>query len=554
MNVRPYAARNARAQLATLSPAILIALAGLWTVVVATASVGVITVAQLGLVVIGTPTALAIWLVLSRRPVPPVVRTIALWTAVVAAGILSARIITFIPSAALLVPAIAVAGVVATRFPVACVVAVFFLAGTYNVLLAYLDISPHNIADLVLAGLWAGGLAVYAFKRVDRPRVIWAGVLAAAGYCVLTALSALVADNQQQAITSLRTTVWHMMAFLLVAYAPWPEGSRMRIARGFVLVAVLVGAYTVLRMVIGPGRAELELARLGSDASAGKEAGAINTVGDQTRAFGPFQTRHELGAWVAMTIPFCAALALAFTGRWRILAIVAIALSAIGLFGADLRIGLAATVVGVAAVLALHGTARAFPGLRLGATLAALAVGLAVGTGALLVTTGGDSARIQRYAVILEPSSDQSFAARTWKWDRALATIREHPFGSGVGSANPVTLGSSPYITNIDVYIDNTYLMVAFEQGMAVLVLFAAALLMLLTGMARYTRNAPTREHAALAIGGTGVLCAFLVLLYTGPYTVWLPGLVAWMLVGLGVAPTCMRAIDRGRQAPIELP
>jgi hypothetical protein len=473
--------------------------------------------------VVSVPLALAAVLVFGRAPPSLPLRLAAAWSGIVAGGVILGLMIDRQPLLALALPAALASAFLLRRYPAAGVVALFALTGSWGTLTAYTELKVGAIVDLILAGLWFGVIWTYLLKGRKRPLRVWPGVAAAALYLVVTALQIFTAGGIWGGVSSFRTSAWYMTAFLLIGYAGWQPKTYKRIAYGVVAVAALVGAYATLRWVIGPTPTERSLAL----------QQPVNFVDGELRLFGSFWSGHQLGAWCSVALPFCLACALAFRGRWRAIAVGACLVLTIGLLGSEARTAMVAVVFGLATAFVLYQSARAFRGLHLGATAAALIAAVAVGLVVFSWTAGTSERDTERYTVVLTPSRDPAFRERLLRWRDAFEEIDRHPFGAGLGTASPKS-------------VDNSYLHIALDQGLLIMALFIAAMLLLLVGLARLAILTLDRHKAGLSIGACGALAAYLVLLTSGGYIEGLIAIAAWVIVGLGVAQFAWLERDGG--------
>jgi O-antigen ligase len=151
------------------------------------------------------------------------------------------------------------------------------------------------------------------------------------------------------------------------------------------------------------------------------------------------------------------------------------------------------------------------------------------------VTLGGGEETGRRYGAILSPGGDASVEGRLTKWRSAVDDVDSQPFGHGAGTAGrtQVRFGRFQTIGGLD--IDNSYLKVAYEQGLVVLLLWVAGALLLLVALAMRATSAADPARAALGIGACATLVSMLVLFFIGDYIEGLPALAGWILVGLGL-------------------
>lgn len=488
-----------------------------------------LTIPRLLLIVFAVPVALLGVVLFQRGEVDPVVRLAASWSALLMAALVGGIFVDAAPTVAFVIPVVAVSAVVCARHPAGAVITAFFLTGSFGTVEAFTPVPVGETVDLVLGGLWGGVLWGYLLGRRDKPTWVWPGIALTVVYITLTAITVVWADSLFGGLFGFRASAWYLAAGLLVAYARWDAPTHKRMATGFVGVAALVGGYATFRWIVGPAGAEEELAL--------SVAPQYQLVDGELRLFGSFPGGKNLSAWTAVAIPFCVAFALTFTGRWRFVAAAAAGLCAIGLLGSDARAGFVAAIVGLALVLLLYQASRGVPGLHLGVTAAAVVGILGVGVALFSQTAGEDDNSLRRYAVLVEdPVSDPSFQARLFKWNTALEDIDEHPFGHGIGTSGIAEERYGRFDTIASSNLDNSYLKIAYEQGIFVLGLFAVAMLALLAGLVRRTLFTTDRQRAGLGIAGSGALGSMAVLMFSGMYIEGLTALTAWLLVGLGVA------------------
>ena len=121
------------------------------------------------------------------------------------------------------------------------------------------------------------------------------------------------------------------------------------------------------------------------------------------------------------------------------------------------------------------------------------------------------------------------------RWEDAWPLATENALGQGLGTVGAVAL-SGPFVPETATNLDSSYLKIAIEQGIAMMVLFAGTLLFL--GLTLAKRAVGTRDptRAALAIGAVGSLTGIMVMFYAGFFVENLEVLMAWFLLGLGVA------------------
>lgn len=440
----------------------------------------------------------------------------------------------------LAIPAAVGAAAVSARRPAAVALTVFFLSGLVGTVTAFTPLPVSGFVDLLLLGLWLGVVATYLTGRAERRAWLWPALIAPGLYLGITAFEVLLTHPISLGIQAFRAAAWYMAGFVLVALAPWKEGTHMRIARGAALIGVLVGAYCTYRWIAGASAKET---------LAAKQAQPGVPTELQLRFFGSFLSANQLAGWAATMIPFCLAMCICWRGRWRLTAAAAIPLLAIPLLASTVRTGALAAAAGVLVVLLLSlaiGRARG----RLAATLVAVLATAVIGAAAYDLTVAGSGKQSTRFANILSPGNDTAYSLRQERWSQAWDDIQQHPWGHGLGTSGGAA-AHNPNGPVITPYIDSSYLVVGLQQGLMIMLLYAFALVSLLAALARRASLIPDMGRTFLAIGACGTLIALIVLFYAGTYAegAYIAG--AWLIVGLGVAQVTVRS---ARPAPRPLP
>ena len=520
--------RRVPVRLSTRSATVLALMTG-WTVVVVAGFLGEVPArAALPVLLLGLalPPALVARILFWRTPPDPAVRWAAGWSAIVVGAFLLGPPLSASPVTALAVPGVLVLGAVCARFPAAAVSATVLISGSYGSLLAFTGLSGGQLIDGLLVGLWLSTIWIYLLRGRDRPVWVWPGIVGVTFYIALSAFEIVTASSIANGFYAFRGVAWHMLPFLLVGYAWWRPGTRALIAKAVLAIACLVGLYACFRYVVGPAAEEVVVSR--SDRT--------NRLEGKLRLIGSFPSGKALAAWCAILVPFAVAQALAMRDtRWRLVAVLAASACSFALLGTSVRTGVIGVVTGVALVILLFQASRAFPGPQLGITVTAILATLVVGAGVFAFTAGKSESSTDRYTVILTPSQDPAFQSRLVRWRTVLAEIDRHPFGLGLGTSGRVQRERGRF-ANISSYdVDNSYLQIAYEQGLAVMVLFIVATLSLLVGLARRAIATANRQAAGIAIGACGALWSYLTVLPTGSYLEGLGTLAVWTIVGLGI-------------------
>jgi hypothetical protein len=437
----------------------------------------------------------------------------------------------------LALPALVISAAVFGRRPVLGVTLAFVMSGFYGSLIAFWQFPEEKTVQLVMGGL-ALALIWQAFV-IGREHSIrmTLGLAFPLIYGYISIVQLMLDTGNPAAGRGFMTSVWFMTPVAVIALAGWPRHVLERIAKGILVVTALVGAYAVYRWLTDISLTEYK--SYGGD--------QYNYVGGKLRLLGSFPTGQDLGGWTAAVVPFALAMAFAFKGRWRSLALAAAILSLIGMAGSQVRIAVVAVALGTLVVVLLHETSGGFAGLRLGSTATALVAMVAIGVAAFQITGGTTDKVSHSYTSLLRPfdRSDPSVSARIYKWDQAVRDLRGHPFGYGLGTANKQSTGFLQSFESIGQYdVDNGYLVVALEQGLAVMVIFVLALLLLMTDLIRKSVALTDAVPAAVAIGAAGTLVSFLVIEWAVAFQDGPRALAIWIIVGLGLAQFTTARVD----------
>jgi hypothetical protein len=498
-----------------------------WGAFLAEEKTGAIVVANASAITLGAPAAILLGLALLRRPLPRQVVWAAAGIATLSLALYLAEQVVPRPLLVLAMPASVAAGVACRGRPELAVLALFAVASTFGAIDAFTPIPPSKLADLLLAGLWLG----VAWRRVvggERFELrLLPGVVLLLAFAVITLAQVVAAPSLSFGIHTFISTGLYLLTVVLVGASDLDAERLAVIAKGIVAIALLVAAYAVLRDIIGPAAQERAIAA----------RQPFNFKDGKLLLFGSFESRHQLGLWCALVVPFCAGMAAVLPGRWRLAALAVIPLCAVAFIDSESRAALVAAIAGLAVVLALHSMGRAFPGPRLGAVVAA-AVVLVGGGGAAIVLSGGNSnATTKKFTVVLHPNDDAAFRARQAKWDEALHEIRKQPMGHGLGTANQLQQQQGRFVSIGSFSIDNSYLRVGYEQGIVPALLYIAGLVALALALIRRAVVTPDPARAGPALAAAGAIVSYIVVLYPSNAFDGYTALAAWLLVGVGLAP-----------------
>lgn len=463
---------------------------------------------------------------LRRAPSGSLLRFAAGWTALVGAACVAALEVSIHPRLATGAPLVLVVAVVANRRPVLVVGLLAVVAGAYGTITAYAGISPRTLVDVLLLGLIlaVGWSHVFARRRPDAV-VPDLGVVLLGAYCAATFLAVVLSAAPAVAIQSFRTTAWPIALCLVLAMGRFGLETRRRMASVALIVAGVAGAYAAYRFFAGPSAKELALALA---------PGNPNVIDGRLRTVGSFPTRGELSGFCAALLPFCVAFTLHGTVARRCIAFAASAATGFGVFAGDSRAGALAAAAGILVTLAAFASARAFPGPRLGTTAVAFALVAVLGVGGFSLALGDKPGTTTRYTRFYS-TDDVSFVQRRYRYDSLIGDVNRHPLGEGLGHAAPA--GSTTGGFNVDVFsVDNSLLKIALEQGLLVMVIFAAGVLCVGGRLVRGLVRSADAEHAIVGVGAIGTLAAFCVLLPLGLYVQTVLVLAVWLVIGLGLA------------------
>jgi hypothetical protein len=528
---------------------------GCWAALMVAWFLDVITLPLSGgiidVLLVAPPLVLAATWALSSRPATAMLRYATGLSALLGAILLLTPPVIADQTLALGLPGLLIATWVVWKRPAFGTLVVLAITGTFGSLSAYLTFPYYRTMTLTLVALLGAAVIRLLIARRRGTLELPLSVIAILGYLLISLAQLVLAGDRQTALHGFELAPWAMCAMLAVAYSQWSRETHERILRGLLLIAVGVGGYAVLRLVIGPSTVERELAESGGALA------AYNFADGHLKLLGSFPNGADLAHWTGLMLPFCTSAALGLRGRARRLAIVAVPVLAVALLGAQNRASGLAALVAALLVVVLHIGARAFVGLRLEYALIAVLTLLIVGGGAY-VAAGGASSQANSghsYASLLAgPSQDASLAGHEYKWNQAFRDLAGHPFGYGLGTANPgfnppsvapVPPSSINQITNF--VVDNGYLKVALEQGFAIMVLFVLGLVLLAGTFVRGGLRLRDPMRATIVIGSLGVLVSLLLMEMGAAAADGIPAIAGWIVMGLGLAQCVQRSAPTGQ-------
>ena len=429
---------------------------------------------------------------------------------------------------------IALSAVICRRYTVQSIFVLALLSGSYGTAAATFKVGVGPLIHLILAGLWAGIIWRVVTKRRTRALRAWPAMILVGVYMAVTLLEITTAESFYIGIRSISVSQWYMLVFLVVAYTSLTSAELLKLGRLFVAVATAVGGYATMRHFTGPSAAE--------SAYAFATGGNYNTLDGHTLSlFGSFGGRHDLAVWTSCAVPLCIGCALGWRDRWRYIAMLGAAFCVFDLIDTDVRAAIPAVLAGIVVTFALYALTPAFGRQRLGVAVISVSAVAAVGV-ALFLALGVNSNG--HYTGLLHPTQDSSFSERTYKWSGAIRDITHHPAGMGLGSAGRVHIQYGRFFLTSNETIENSYLVIAYQEGFIVMSLFVLMLLAVLGTLAARTITTRSQAKATLAIGPVGALVSFMVMMMNGPYVEGIPALWIWLILGLGVAQFAFRDPD----------
>jgi hypothetical protein len=456
-------------------------------------------------------------------------RLATVWTTVGMLALFGGLLIAQGPIFGELIPILVVGVLLCQRFPTATVLVMCLFTAANGSIRAFLKFSIGPPTDLLIFGMTAA-LIWRLITRERRASVgLWPGIGVLSAFLIIRAVDMTRAESLVVGLKAYRVAEWYFIAFLAIVFAGWSRETYIRIGKWMVALAAVIGCYAVARKFVGPSGSESRVAiAVGGD---------YNTVdGGGLRLFGSFEGGHPLAVWCATSLPLCFAAALVWRDRWLPVALVAIGALTFAMLATKVRAAIPASVVGISVTFILYLVNSAFPsGTRLSRGIIGFA-GMVVASAALFVASGGTSGdSFQRYSAILHPGNDNSFSEHRFKWAQVLSDVSSHPTGFGLGSAGRVHDVGGRFVNISNISIDNSYLLLAYEGGLAIMALFAVALLLILAQLAWRGARARGPDTAMMAIGAAGGLTAFMILMIGNNYLESFQALWAWTLVAVAI-------------------
>lgn len=465
------------------------------------------------------------------------------------AAVASARVVASQPEAALAAPVVLALAVVAGRAPSVAGIGLVITAGVSGSFFAYTDINPQLLVDGLLAGLWSAvAWRLFAGGESVGRRAVWPAVAVTALFLVISLAEVATASSLGDGLRSFRGQQWLMTVLLLPSLLGWGTGTGKAVLRGTVVVGAAVAGYACFRYAIGsPTPEELSAAVQANRAYAGARSVNIPVIGT-------FGSEKTLGLWAAVLIPVAAALVLTERRWWRGIGAATVLLSAVALFGSETRTALVGGIFGLLVVVALAAIAASQPGARLGRSAVAVGVSVALLIGGFAVAARYAPQTADRFTELRGATSVESYEVRRERWRQVLGQVEKDPFGGGLATSSIV---AKVRATGSSVNIDSSYVKIAAEQGVVVVIFISGLLWLLITFVVRVSRQTDAAAGQA-GIAAGGALAAMGVLMYATIAAEQLPSLVVWLVCGVAIAelsrvndaPDFVESADRPLQAP----
>jgi hypothetical protein len=334
--------------------------------------------------------------------------------------------------------------------------------------------------------------------------------------------------------TGLVTPVFVAIAAASAVHPRRPNSTGERnLVFGAILGVVVLNSFWAARQALfGLTPQETRAAELGESTYA---------VGDQIRLMGTFATNQDFGLFTACLAPALLVIGLNAV-RYRRLMLLASALVYIVVLLSLTRTALLASVVVGIFVLFVWGR-----GPVIGRVARVAAVSGAILVLGVAVLSQIQNARIQdslaRAGTLFELSGDTSFVARlSTTLPRGLAAFNANPWGSGAGSAGPVSSAFPNQATFGKLTTDNGYLLIAIQTGVFGLLAFVAMLVTLAVWLGR--------QSGRYSRAGSAAVIALLVAMFLAGYWGLLaPISIVAAMVGIGIADAArgraLRALAR---------
>jgi O-Antigen ligase len=459
------------------------------------------------------------------------------WTLLTVAllAFFSAAATLFWPTFGLVLAALAVVFALALRAPsyaFVFVVLLFGFEGSIKIRF-WLEGTPFSSGGSAVGAFLidvAFLVAVAASLRTERRRELahlwraidrWtrAGLALLAAWLVLSVIQIPLSTSVATGLHGFRLTQLYVLAVLPGATLLAARARRDWVLRALLGALTIVAAYAAVRTVVGPAASERSFALSHPVASVAAD-NVIRNIGSFSGATGLVSfmiPAAVLGFLLGLLRP-----------RYRLLSWGLFALAVIALLGTYIRAGILAVGFGIviSIVLVYWRGGRSLREHKRLALLAVLLLVLAAGATALAFAQSPSLSR--RATNIVHPLRDPSVKIRLHALRNAAHVVRNHPFGTGLGTFR---------------VSDSSYLTITREQGVLGGTLFTLGIASLLIGLARGVRRRSgfSRSLGTATLGALFAVAAF--------WLVWdniqQPGKVlVWGLVGVALAAAWGPALE----------
>jgi hypothetical protein len=477
----------------------------------------------------GVPLALIALTLLHRPSRTSALPLVAGAAAAVALALLVPSHLSTSPKYALAVPAVVVGAYLTNRYPTTSLALIFLITGTYGSIKAFTGIPADSVTDKVIDGVWAGIVGRLLVGRRGLTVRPTPALLMLGAFLGITIIAVFTTSSLANGIRAFRLAPLFLSMVLVIGYGGFGKRTLALLARAMVVVSLLVAAYAALRWAIGTSGKEQALQKTAFQQQYNRIA-----VTNDLKVQGSLPNGALLGLWLACTIPLQVAAAISWRGIFRWLALAGLPLAVIGLLGSAQRGAAAAVVAGGLTVIVVQVLSRGSRGPRLGVAIGAAVLLIASAVVAVPAVLNNPQKRA-RYTNLLTPSQDEPIQERLNKWRTTLTALRGRPFGYGLGAANPRVIPHR--FADVAYYeVDNSFLMIAYDQGIAAMIVFAVAMLLLLVELLRHAVWTRGPDSSVLAAGAAGTLVAMLIEFMTANFVATPPVVAGWMVVGLGAA------------------
>ncbi|MDJ0002926.1 hypothetical protein QM616_09365 [Rhodococcus fascians] len=347
----------------------------------------------------------------------------------------------------------------------------------------------------------------------ELPAVVKFGAVGYVGFCVIHTIYSAV-SGISYALNGLYSMLVPVVA-VMAGYRIY-DGRSLKVNGSNLLISTICLSL-VINALVGYRQALFGLSS--SEEAAAVSANSAYLVRGQARLMGAMPTNQDFGITCALVAPVLLLVAVRSAGRQRFWSYFGFANAIFLSFLTLLRGALIAAVISCIVVLVIPLSVTI--GRRMAAVLTIL---ISVPVFSWLFISFFPSDRVEesvsRVLSLFSLAGDSSFRARDeYTFPVAISALEDGIFGSGVGSAGPVSQKFSSIAPFGALIPDNGYLIIAIQIG----VLGAASILVCLVGLAWRLLRQENGPWGALGIALITLLVAFIFGGYwglTGPIAV----------------------------------